>query len=150
MKDHMCFLFPGNVTMLGLTPYSVDIEVACICNHPHQIPLSYVSTQTIYRTCHLYMQFSAAYTCCRRGHSFYGCVMKAGNWASTDCLVRSQKRINSIKSAYNESNATHHPLYDSVENGGKPTANRLRINRLKVTEMHCIYPGDACHAWRFS
>jgi len=98
---------------------SLDTEVACTRNHPHQIPLSYVSTQTIYRTCLLYTQFSAAYTCYRRWHRFYGYIMKAGNWASADCLVRSRERINSIKLAYNGSNTAHHPLFGSVENGGK-------------------------------
>lgn len=147
MKDRMCFLFPGNARP---NSDSLDIEVACTRNHPHQIPLSYVSTQTIYRTCLLYMQFSAAYTCYRRWHRFYGYIMKAGNWASADCLVRSRERINSIKLAYNGSNTTHHPLLGSVENGEKPTANGLRINRSNVTKIHCINSGAVGHAWRFS
>jgi len=144
------FSLPRQRCNVRLTSDIVDIEVACTRNHPHQIPLSCVSTQTIYRTCLLYVQFSAAYTCYRRWHRFYGYIMKAGNWASTDCLVRSRERINSIKLAHNGSNTTHHPLFSSVESGEKPTANGLRINRLNVTKIHCISTGAACHAWSLS
>ena len=131
MKDRV-FSLPRQRCNAHLTSDSGGIEVACTRNHPHQIPLSCVSTQTIYRTCLLYMQFSAAYTCYRRWHRFYGYIMKVGNWASADCLVRSRERINSIKLAYNGSNTTHRPLFGSDENGEKPTANELRINRLNV------------------
>jgi hypothetical protein len=145
MKGRRCFLFADKVTMLGPAPYSVDIEVACICNHPHQIPLSCVSTQTIYRTCLLYMQFSAAYTCYRRWHRFYGYIMKAGNWASTHCLVRIWERINSIKSACNGSNTTHHPVIWLGCEWEKPTANRLTMKRLNFLQISCTVSEAVWH-----